>query len=30
MKMGMNMGIEFGPDDRRFIREKVVRRIFRR
>ena len=25
----INMGIEFGADDRRFFREKVVRRIFR-
>ena len=29
MTIGMNMGTEFGPDDRRFFREKVVRRIFR-
>jgi hypothetical protein len=26
--MGMNMGIEFGPDDRRFFREKVLRKLF--
>jgi hypothetical protein len=29
MDMGMNMGIEFGPDDRRFFREKVLRRFHR-
>ena len=28
-KVGMNMGIEFGPDDRRFFREKVLRKLFR-
>lgn len=27
MNIGMNMGIEFGPDDRRFIQEKVLRRF---
>lgn len=27
MKIGMNMGIEFGPDDRRFFQDKVLRRF---
>lgn len=29
MEVGVNMGVEFGPDDRRFFREKILRR-FRR
>jgi hypothetical protein len=29
MKVGVNMGIEFGPDDRRFFREKVLRWLHR-
>jgi hypothetical protein len=27
MKIGMNMGIEFGPDDRRFFHDRVLRRL---
>jgi hypothetical protein len=27
MNVGVNMGIEFGSDDRRFFREKVLRRL---
>ncbi len=27
--LSMNMGIEFGPDDHRFFREKVLRKLFR-
>jgi len=30
VSVGKNMGIEFGPDDRRFFREKVIRKIFHR
>lgn len=30
MNVGMNMGIEFGPDDRRFFRDKILRRFHRR
>lgn len=30
MDAGMNMGIEFGSDDGRFFRDKVMRRFHRR
>ena len=30
MNAGMNMGIEFGPDDRRFFHDKILRRFRRR
>lgn len=30
VSMGKNMGIEFGPDDRRFFRDKVIRKILHR
>lgn len=29
MNVGVNMGIEFGPDDRRFFRDKILRRFHR-
>jgi hypothetical protein len=29
MEVGVNMGVEFGPDDRRFFREKILRRFHR-
>jgi hypothetical protein len=30
MNVGMNMGIEFGSDDRRFFHDKILRRFRRR
>jgi hypothetical protein len=27
MEVGVNMGVEFGPDDRRFFRQKILRRF---
>jgi hypothetical protein len=30
VSMGKNMGVEFGPDDRKFLRDKVIRPIFHR